>query len=94
MIVRILDPTVAPEPTESVVAKRESGLDGKVLGLLDNSKVNGDRLLALVRDELGARYDLREVVAMTKAGASTVADDTMLDALASRCDVVMTAIGD
>ena len=94
MIVKILDPTVAPERIESVVAKRETGLDGKVLGLLNNSKVNGDRLLDLVRDELGARYDLREVVVMTKAGASTVADDTMLDALASRCDVVVTAIGD
>ena len=94
MIVKILDPTVAPEPTESVFAKREAGLDGKVLGLLDNSKVNGDRLLELVREELGARYDLREVIVMTKAGASTVADGTMLDALASRCDVVVTAIGD
>ena len=94
MTIKILDPTVRPEPTQSSLAKRESGLDGKVLGLLDNSKVNGDRLLDLVRQELGARYDLREVVVMTKAGASTVADDAMLDALASRCDVVVTAIGD
>jgi hypothetical protein len=31
---------------------------------------------------------------MTKAGASTTADTAMLDALASRCDVVVTAIGD
>jgi hypothetical protein len=94
MIIKILDPTVAPEPVEASRAKRETGLDGKVLGLLDNSKVNGDRLLDLVREELGARYDLREIVAMRKAGASTVADDAMLDALASRCDVVVTAIGD
>jgi hypothetical protein len=94
MIVKILDPTVAPERAESVVAKRVASLDGKVLGLLNNSKVNGDRLLALVREELLARYDVRDVVAMTKAGASTVADDAMLEALASRCDVVVTAIGD
>ncbi len=94
MIVKILDPTVAPEPTESAFAKRESGLDGKVLGLLDNSKVNGDRLLTLVRDELGARYDLRDVVVMRKAGASVPATDELLDALAARCDVVVTAIGD
>lgn len=94
MIIKILDPTVPAEPMESSLAKREAGLDGKVLGLLDNSKVNGDRLLELVREELGARYDLREVVVMTKAGASTVAEDAMLDALASRCDVVVTAIGD
>jgi hypothetical protein len=85
---------LAPERVESGVAKRVASLDGKVLGLLNNSKVNGDRLLALVREELLARYDVRDVVAMTKAGASTVADDAMLEALASRCDVVVTAIGD
>lgn len=94
MIIKILDPTVAPERAEAGLAKRVPGLDGKVLGLLANGKVNGDRLLALVRDELGARYDLREVVVMTKPGASVPADDTMLEALASRCDVVVTAIGD
>ena len=94
MTMKILDPTVAAEPAESALAKREAGLTGKVLGLLDNTKVNGDRLLALVREELGARYELRDVVTMRKAGASTTADETMLDALASRCDVVVTAIGD
>lgn len=94
MIIKILDPTVQPEPAEARLAKRVAGLDGKVLGLLNNSKVNGDHLLALVREELLARYDVRDVVMMTKAGASTVADDAMLEALASRCDVVVTAIGD
>jgi hypothetical protein len=94
MIVKILDPTVAPERAEAVTAKRETSLDGKVLGLLNNSKVNGDRLLALVREELAARYDIRDVVMMTKRGASVTADDAMLEALASRCDVVVTAIGD
>ena len=94
MTIRFLDPTVAPEPTESVFAKRETVLDGKVLGLLDNGKVNGQRLLELVREELGRRYDFREIVVMRKAGASVPADDAMLEALASRCDVVVTAIGD
>jgi hypothetical protein len=91
---KILDPTVAPDVTEAVMAKRVSGLDGKVLGLLANGKVNGDHLLALVGDELRARYDVREVVVMAKPGASVTADDAMLEALASRCDVVVTAIGD
>jgi hypothetical protein len=94
MVVKILDPTVSPQRAEAVSAKRERSLDGKVLGLLNNSKVNGGQLLALVRDELTARYDLRDVVAVTKRGASVVADDATLEALASRCDVVVTAIGD
>ena len=93
-MVKILDPTVPPARGEASTAKRVSGLDGKVLGLLNNGKVNGDQLLALVREELGARYDLRDVIVMTKPGASIVADDAMLEALAARCDVVVTAIGD
>ena len=94
MTVKILDPTVQPERADAALAKRVTGLDGKVLGLLNNSKVNGDRLLALVREELATVYDLRDVVVMTKRGASTVADDSTMEALASRCDVVVTAIGD
>jgi len=95
MTVKILDPTVAPDVTEAASAKRLASLDGAVVGLLDNSKVNGDALLALVRDELRARYDVREVVTLTKkGGASVPADDATLEALASRCDVVVTAIGD
>jgi hypothetical protein len=93
-MIKILDPTVHAEPTESSLAKRERALDGKVLGLLDNTKVNGGRLLDLVRQELGTRYEIREVVAVAKKGASTTADETMLDALAAQCDVVVTAIGD
>jgi hypothetical protein len=94
MIVRILDPTVSAEPTESSMAKRGATLDGAVLGLLANGKVNGDRLLDLVADELRARYDVREVIRMKKRGSSVVADNAIFEALASRCDAVVTAIGD
>jgi len=93
-MIRILDPTVAPEPMESTLAKRVGDLDGKVVGLLSNSKVNGDVLLHLVREELAARYRLGDVVVMTKSSASRVADDAVLGTLARHCDVVVTAIGD
>jgi len=94
MTIRILDPTIAPDHAESTLAKRVADLDGKVLGLLSNSKVNGDRLLDLVRERLAARYRLESVVTMTKSSASRVADEAMLEALARECDVVITAIGD
>src|SRR5207253_1970351 len=74
--------------------KLAGDLDGKVLGLLSNSKVNGDRLLDLMRERLAARYQIKRVVTMTKSSASRVADKAMLDALARECDVVVTAIGD
>ena len=76
------------------VAKRVGGLDGKVLGLLHNGKVNGDRLLDLVREQLAARYQLRDIVVVSKPSASRVADPAVLDRLARECDAVVTAIGD
>ena len=95
MTIRILDPTVSAEATlDTAVAKRLADLDGKVLGLLNNGKVNGDHLLDLVRARLAARYRLRDVVVIRKASASRVAEDADLARLARECDAVVTAIGD
>jgi hypothetical protein len=95
MTLRILDPTVAADDaTDTTVAKRVPGLDGKVLGLLHNGKVNGDRLLDLVREQLTRRYGLRDVMVVRKPSASRVAEDAVLDRLARECDAVVTAIGD
>ena len=94
MTITILDPTIAPDPIESRVAERVRALDGKTLGLLSNGKVNGDRLLDLVRVRLATSHRLKRVVTMTKESASRVADPAILDALARECDAVVTAIGD
>jgi hypothetical protein len=94
MKIRMLDPTVAPDLAEATTAKRLAGLDGKVLGLLANGKVNGDALLDLVREELAARYALQAVVLRAKPNASRVAPDEIMEDLAARCDAVVTAIGD
>jgi len=95
MTIRILDPTVSAEAVpDTTVAKRVGDLDGKVLGLLHNGKINGDRLLDLVREQLGARYRLRDVVVVRKASASRVAEDADIARLARECDAVVTAIGD
>ena len=95
MTIRILDPTVSAEESAGIaVAKRVGDLDGKVLGLLHNGKVNADRLLDLVREQLGARYRLRDVVMVRKPSASRVAEDAVLDRLARECDAVVTAVGD
>jgi hypothetical protein len=92
-----LDPTVDAEPRTdpaSAAAARVGSLDGRVLGLLGNGKVNADPLLRLVRDGLRARYRLRDVVQRAKPDSSRPAPAPLLDELARRCDVVVTAIGD
>ncbi len=94
MTIKILDPTIAADHAETTMAKRVADLDGKLLGLLSNSKVNGDHLLQLVREKLAAQYPIKSVVTMTKSSASRVADEAMIDGLARDCHVVVTAIGD
>jgi hypothetical protein len=95
MTLKILDPTVkADDATDVAVAKRVTDLEGKVLGLLHNGKVNGDRLLDLVREQLATRYAVRDVVVVRKPSASRVAEAAVLDRLARECDAVVTAIGD
>jgi len=95
MTIRILDPTVSAEESAGIaVAKRVADLDGKVLGLLHNGKVNGDHLLQQVREQLEARYRLGGLVVIRKSSASRVAEEAILDHLAQKCDVVVTAIGD
>ncbi|MBI3825665.1 MAG: hypothetical protein HY294_06705 [Candidatus Rokubacteria bacterium] len=94
MTVRFLDPTVAPDVGEATAATRVAGLDGKVIGLLSNGKVNADRLLDLVREGLAARYRLRRAVVFTKPNASRVVPETMMQEILRTCDAVVTAIGD
>jgi hypothetical protein len=94
MTIRILDPTVPPERTEASPAKRLRSLDGMVVGLLSNGKVNGDTLLRLVGDKLVSRHGVRELVVREKPNASRVAPADIVDQLATQCDAVVTAIGD
>ena len=56
-----MDPTAESLPTKTSVAARPCSLDGKVLGLLDNSKQNAGRLLEIVADMLQDQFEIRAV---------------------------------
>ena len=90
----VLDPTQESIPQEAVPAPRPDTLDGKVLGLLSNSKRNADVLLQMVHDVLADRYDFDRVVPMDKGNPSRPCPSDMMDELADQCDVVITASGD
>ena len=49
---QVLDPTVQAIPEDAVVARRPDTLDGKVIGLLANGKINSEELLALTQEVL------------------------------------------
>ncbi len=69
-------------------------LHGAVAGFLDNRKNNADRLLARIRDVMQERFQFAEVIWQAKFIYSRTAAPDILEALAARCQFVITAIGD
>ncbi len=89
-VVLPIDPDVERPKT---LAERPDGLDGKVLGLLDNRKGNADQLLLRIGERLSERYSLMDIVYLTKPMFSRPAPEEQLAQL-KQCDVVLTAIAD
>ncbi len=75
-------------------ADRLTGLQGKVGGFLGNRKGNADSLLLSIRELLDKHFELSDTVVMDKFIYSRPAADSVIDALAARCDFVVTAIAD
>lgn len=90
----ILDPTVGPVSRPVRMAPRLDTLEGKVIGLLDNSKANSDHFLAYLQETLRRQHGVAEFLPRQKRGASGVTPAELLDELAGRCDAVVTAVGD
>ncbi len=89
-----MDPTGVTEQVEGSIASRRSSLDGAVVGLLWNKKFNGDKLLNAVAELLQQEYQIKETIFESAADAGKPTPPQVLDALAARCDVVLTATGD
>jgi len=92
---------VLVDPTSSTVRaafsrapRRHRDLNGKRVGLLNSTKYNSDHLLDGIADLLRERYSVGEVVRTRKPYFGRPVPDEMAREMASRCDVVITAIGD
>jgi hypothetical protein len=90
----VLNPTAAALPADVELAPRPEDLNGKVLGLLDNSKLNAAALLELVADLLGERYEFATIIQRSKPTASRPCPQDVVQELASLCDIIITSNGD
>ena len=90
----ILDPTSPPLPVNASMAPRPADLNGKVLGLLNNSKANAAALLDEVGELLAERYQFATVIRGSKPNASRPCPEDIVKDFASRCDVLVTSNGD
>ena len=92
--ITVMDPRAQSLHAEAEMAPRPGKLEGKVLGLLSNSKHNATELLEMVGDLLGEQFELKNVKASSKADASRPAPVDTVAELAKESDFAVVAIGD
>ena len=93
MPITVLNPSSGTEALPLKMARRLESLEGALIGVLDNGKVNTDRIFQLVERSLREQYGVREVIWRRKHNFSQPAPG-MLIAELSACDAIITGIGD
>jgi len=88
----VLEPIAESVTNPESLAPRLSTLDGKVIGLYSNKKLNADRLLELVEEELKSRHELAGVVRSTYTGMRLMKRDEWRDV--EECDAIILTHGD
>ena len=82
------------EVEEHALAPGLPSLEGKKLGILDNSKTNADKYLTMVAEELQELYGVAEWRMVTKENLGSPARAEILEDLVKDSDFIITGIGD
>ena len=88
-----IDPS-ANRPDRLVnLAERPISLNGKVIGLLDNTKEQADVILSTIGEALCERYGAESVVLRRKEHYSKPATPEMITEMAKKVDVAIAGLG-
>jgi DNA-binding ferritin-like protein len=92
----VLSPEGKAQTSAAKVAAvpRFQDLHGKVVGLLDNSKPNADKLAERFAELLTKEYGVAKVISRRKLTAQQGAPKEYLDELAGQADFVLSGLGD
>ena len=82
------------EKRRQLAPRRSKSLDGMTLGLLGNSKLNADEVLAAIGELLAQRYAIKRIVHRKKPSFSHPAPETIVDEMVEACDAVLAGVGD
>ena len=93
-MIEILDPTAEDVPQELGLSAALPGLEGKVVGLLENRKYHADAFMGELKEVLLKEYGVAKVVYATKFTYSAACSDDTLQSLTDDCDAVIHAIAD
>ncbi len=92
--IRVLSPVGEVLRGNVIVPALPADLNGRIVGFLDNTKPNFDRLVVDMGGLVRARFGVSVVVHRKKANAATPASTELLTDLAKRCDVVLAGSAD
>ena len=88
-----IDPTAGGGKARIAQAPRPMDLAGKVVGLLDNTKEQGDVILETVAAALKARYGVAKVIIRRKEHYSKPASEDIINEMAKEVQVAVAAVG-
>ena len=88
-----IDPTEGGGKARIVLAPRPMDLAGKTVGLLDNTKEQGDVILETVAAALRERFGVAKVIIRRKEHYSKPATDELIAEMAKEVQVVVAAVG-
>jgi hypothetical protein len=92
--IELLSPAAVPLGNAVPLAKRVPTLEGRVIGLLDNSKSGTRPFLDRVEELLQREHGVSRIIRYDKKAAALPAPDEMLEAAVRECDVVINGIAD
>lgn len=88
-----IDPTAGGGKTRIMLTPRPIDLAGKVIGLLDNTKEQGELILNTLGNALIERYGAARIVIRSKEHYSKPATNALIDEMANEVEVAIAAVG-
>jgi hypothetical protein len=93
-MIELLDPTAEVTAQGIAYVDRPASLEGKRVGLIDNTKFNSDRLLERIGAILKAEYGVAETRMFRKHNASVPAHEEIIVELRKGFDAMVAGVGD
>jgi len=93
-MIELLDPTAEVTTQGIAYVDRPASLEGKRVGLIDNTKFNSDRLLERIGAILKAEYGVAETRMFRKHNASVPAHEEIIVELRKGFDAMVAGVGD
>jgi hypothetical protein len=93
-MIELLSPAAVVAPDAVPLAKRIPTLEGRVVGLLNNSKAGTRPFLDRVEELLQREHGVARVIRYDKKAAALPAPDELIEAAIRECDVVINGVAD